>query len=273
MSSYLLYSNTTSTTGKNLATILNIPSGTVGPTKPVEHLIRWGSVAKVKHKPKKIYNSRNAIVLSSNKLKALTHLQRNNIRTPAVYSIDPTFAPSWKFPSLARTINHSRGRDIVLCLQAADALKAYDNGSEYLIEYIPVQKEYRVHVFSGASIKISEKILRGNEDMYKPWIRNHETGHVFISKNVEKYPAVASAGVKAVNSFDLLFGAVDIVLSDTGVLFVLEVNTGPGLVASGLRKYSLQFAKLLNLEKINTKIIDEISQRETLEQGQELDDF
>ncbi|MBU8920792.1 MAG: hypothetical protein KOO63_02930 [Bacteroidales bacterium] len=54
----------------------------------------------------------------------------------------------------------------------------------------------------------------------------------------------------------MTFGAVDIIVSDGGLPFVLEVNTGPGLVVSGLRAYAERFASLLGIEELDESVFD-----------------
>lgn len=62
-----------------------------------------------------------------------------------------------KFPVLARNIQHTRGKDILLCLQNKDLARAVRWGRTYLVEYIATDREYRVHVFNGAIIRTSQK--------------------------------------------------------------------------------------------------------------------
>src|SRR6266852_9463817 len=121
MSNYLLYSNATSTTGKALAEALKAKSiNVVGTTKDpgkAEVLFRWGSLLALAQNPKKVYNSKRAISLASDKSEALKTFQSHGINIPETFdSADKVTL----FPVLGRKTHHIAGNDIVLCLQRKD---------------------------------------------------------------------------------------------------------------------------------------------------------
>ena len=53
------------------------------------------------------------------------------------------------------------------------------------------------------------------------------------------------AAVDVINYFELEFGAVDLIETESGKTFVLEVNTAPGLEGTTLTKYGDAFRQLL----------------------------
>jgi len=258
---FLLYSKKTHKTGKILSRVLRIQGGITPPTKRPDVLIRWGSSVVVPYKPDIVLNQRDAVILATDKLNSLKVLQKSGVRVPEIFPLTRTLSAkelkklTSKFPLLARTILHQRGTDILLCMQLSDIQRAARLGREYLVAYIPTNREYRVHIFSGKSIKVSEKISIDDKPR-KPWLRNHQNGYTFRIAQTKLDDATRAVCKKAVKALGLTFGAVDVIISDSGEIFVLEINTGPGLIKSGVRKYATHLAKKLGIKDINHAIID-----------------
>src|SRR6266702_7048893 len=254
MSNYLLYSDSTSTTGRNLLEALqeqgvNIKGGSKIPSTAPDRLIRWGCatlLGKGKGNPGKVFNTAKAIELASNKLKALEVMKAADIRVPNVYTINQVKPED--FPVLGRKVQHIAGNDIVLCLQKVDLTEAVNQcGCSYFTKYIPTAVEYRIHVFGDQVIKTSQKVLTQPELNKDPWIRNFDEGYTFHSPS-QKLPSMTKMlAVAAVESLGLTFGAVDIVVGDDGKSYVLETNTAPGLQAdSSISVYVEKFKAALS---------------------------
>lgn len=244
---YILYSRATSTTGRVLRQSLGVPGGINPPTTRVGTLIRWGSTDNVRYMPGRTINKRNALLLATDKLAALRKLQESGVPTPNVYTQD---VPVAAFPVLGRAATHRQGTDIVLCMQRADLTRARAAGCTHFSEYIPTTAEYRVHIFQGEALKVSEKVFTGDTEVYVPYIRNFENGYTFrnprtvpqtMLRIVEQYAAAA------VEALGLDFGAVDVLVGDDGYVRVLEVNTGPSLAEGTLNVYGEKFAELLGV--------------------------
>jgi hypothetical protein len=246
---YLLYSNSTSTTGKALIAALKeagckIEGGTQGPGKnKVGTLIRWGC-SKLVGKPGKILNKAKAIDLASDKLESLKTLKDNDIRVPEVFMPDKVTFES--FPLLGRKKHHIAGNDIVFCLQKTDIPEARAAGCTYFTKYIPKAREYRVHVFDGQAIKISQKLLTEPNRNKDPWIWNFDEGYTFHVQK-EKLPSMGKMmAMASVEALGLNFGAVDIIIGDDGKSYILEVNTAPGLQTdSSIDVYVEKFKAIL----------------------------
>lgn len=255
---FLLYKPSTSPTGKALAKLLDIPCGTTEalPAERVDTLVRWGNADRTRLRPEKVLNQRTAIIASSDKLQSLELLKRGGVRVPNAHPLNHDSIKLFAYPALARTRRHTRGRDIALCLQPHDALQALEKGCEYLVEYVQTEAEYRLHVCNGSVIKTSQKVLTKQEDAI-PWIRNHEHGYTFRKVRTTPSEIVRNMCVAAVNLVGLDFGAVDVLISTNGVPWILEINTAPGLVESGLKTYAKRFAELLGKELTDFTEVEE----------------
>jgi hypothetical protein len=136
-----------------------------------------------------------------------------------------------------RKINHSQGRDIRF-----PGDRGYER-SDYFVEPIKdVKDEWRVHIFNGLSIHSARKVWIGPCIHNIPHISNPPPWNCNICNSVRsringwrmlrdkelpsKVRTVAKAAVKALG-WDL--GAVDLLKCEDSKIYVLEVNSRPGL--------------------------------------------
>jgi predicted ATP-grasp superfamily ATP-dependent carboligase len=84
--------------------------------------------------------------------------------------------------------------------------------------------------------------ISGPDQIIKSNTRGYKFAHV-DAKNVNA--ALVAEAKKAVDALGLCFGAVDCVIDANGKVWVLEVNTGPGLEGTTLDAYVAAFKKLL----------------------------
>jgi len=89
----------------------------------------------------------------------------------------------------------------------------------HFMEYINIEREFRVHVVNGKSIKISEKIGGGNHSRGAKFSYPHDFNHKKTLRRVSR-AAVAALGLD--------FGAVDVIYSGEK-FYVTEVNSAPAL--------------------------------------------
>lgn len=148
-------------------------------------------------------------------------------------------SPPYPFPIVGRPDHHMKGRGLWVCHNLADVRRALrgtrrKRAATHFMEYVDAPHEYRVHIFKGKSIRISEKLQgehgetsHGNYTTIKP------TGNV---RHVRK------AAKQAVSALGLDFGAVDILANDDNC-WVLEVNAAPGLGGTMPRVYAETFKK------------------------------
>lgn len=98
--------------------------------------------------------------------------------------------------------------------------------------------EYRVHVVSGQVILVQQKRRKedwGNNPNYNSLVRNLESSWIYaVNLDQLGLEAVKEAATRAVLTFGLDFGAVDVIYKhQTEQAFVLEINTAPGLDQDG----------------------------------------
>jgi glutathione synthase/RimK-type ligase-like ATP-grasp enzyme len=245
---FLLYSKGTSTTGRALAERLEIRGGIEPPEKPLKVLIRWGSTVSLPFKAKTVVNKLKNVRLATDKLASLGLMRGAGISVPEILTL--VQAESLKKlanPLLGRKLHHTQGRDLILCLQMKDVRRILNRGeSDYFVSYIPTKREYRVHVFNGKIIRVSQKLLKDGED-WVPFVRNYENGYIYGTPKKELRPEQGQMAINAVKTLGLDFGAVDLIHSDDDKSYVLEVNTGPALIENGLDIYAEEFQKILNV--------------------------
>jgi len=101
---------------------------------------------------------------------------------------------------------------------------------------VPNCGEYRVHVFNGEVILYQKKSRRVDEDGEvdipeddEQDVRNLETGWVYRTGNLTRLERIERLAIEAIEALGLDFGAVDIIKDHNGDVYVLEINTAPGL--------------------------------------------
>lgn len=238
MSSFLLYHGASHVTGNNLARFLGVPNGRSCDER-YDYIIRWGSRTSVRFSPRaEPINSRSALRQNSDKLEALRILEDEGVTVPP-FSTDPD---DLEWPLLGREINHARGDDINLILQQRDVTLT-DN--DFYVKYIPTKLEYRMHVANGEVFKVHEKRLRHEAENH-PYIRNHETGWVFVEPR-RREPEHQLA-IDALEVLGLDFGAVDVIRGEDDEEYVLEVNSAPSLDEANLERYGERLAEMADID-------------------------
>lgn len=178
----------------------------------------------------------------SNKIKRMLIMNKAGVQTvPWFRAEDWKEGLDVKFPLLARKITGHGGTDIVPVFQAEEVEWRIAAGWDWFSEYIPMQNEYRAWVFRGECLDIYDKVMQRPHE-YKYIGRNFRSGFEFrhCSKPITD---VAKIAINAVEALKLDFGAVDLVRAKDGSLYILEVNTAPGVLRS---KAEATLAKLAN---------------------------
>lgn len=115
-------------------------------------------------------------------------------------------------------------------------------------KYIFKTKEFRVHVVNGKVIDTQQKIKDPDREV-KTWkVRSHENGFIFARNNIKPCDIRDNLAVSSITALGLDFGAVDIIEDKQGELYVLEVNTAPGLEGQTITNYGEAFSALIQAQ-------------------------
>jgi glutathione synthase/RimK-type ligase-like ATP-grasp enzyme len=240
---FFAYHNRSKPTGELLAKMLQLPHG-IFPSendtniRPImdDTLIRWGSRTDewVDEHYDKVVNSCEAIKRCSDKLQSLELMDMAGINVPE-YSDDPeSLIEQFGYPILGRNRHHARGTDIKLVLQKRDLRRQKD----YYVRYIPTNREYRIHVVGDEVIRVQGKYLDNSAEQVSH-VRNYATGYRFRKPRMRLHSERLSMAVEAVKIHGLDFGAVDLLIGDDGLGYVLEVNTAPSCSPLTLGAYAV----------------------------------
>ena len=112
--------------------------------------------------------------------------------------------------------------------------------------YKKKKHEYRVHVFDGEVIDITQKRKKKGALNLDTKIRNYHNGWVYCRSDLHIPDDLTELAIKAVEALRLQHGAVDIIWNEKeNKCYVLEVNTAPGLVGTTLTAYVNAFTKAI----------------------------
>jgi len=245
---FFLYHRRSRPTGEILARALGCDHGEADAlTHDHGPLIRWGSRAVGPNgdtSMSRILNPSAAIGRASDKLESLSLMRDQGIPVPDFDTDPEALVERVGFPILGRRTQHARATDVVLCLQRRDWRR---RPRDYYVAYVPTTREYRLHVAGGEVIRVQGKYLDVSED-YLPWIRNFATGYRFRAPRRRLHNTRLNDAVGAVEALGLDFGAVDLIVSDNGSHYILEVNTSPSCSPLTGAAYVNAFARMLDMD-------------------------
>lgn len=166
---------------------------------------------------------------ATNKRRMRELFREHGVPMPRLYDLDYSELNGMPFPLIGRPDKHTKKRGFWLCNSWADVVRAKQGrrrkkAATHFMEFVQSEREYRVHVFKGKSIRISRKEFE--EDGSNKYT-TAKPGDI-------KLRSVREAAKAAVAAVGLDFGAVDILAagSDNEQVWVLEVNAAPGLGGS-----------------------------------------
>jgi glutathione synthase/RimK-type ligase-like ATP-grasp enzyme len=136
---------------------------------------------------------------------------------------------------VARTLTRSsEGKGIVI----AETPEQVPMAPVYT-QYRKKKREFRVHVFSDQVVQVLEKRKRkGFEGTVDTKIRNTANGYVFCSQDVVEPPGIRQLALAASKVTNSMFKGVDIGFNEKlNELFVIEVNSAPGIAGSNVTRY------------------------------------
>ena len=179
-----------------------------------------------------------SIDIAQDKLRTFEKLKEANVQIPD-FTTDINTAKQWlseeKKVLCRKLLRSSGGKGIVMATKPEELTPA-----PLYVKYQPKQKEFRVHVFKGEVLDVQEKRRKvaGNVDSFNKWLRNYDNGWVFCREGIVEPTGLRDIGRSAVAALGLEFGAVDIIYNEKSKkLFVLEINTAPGIEGATVTKY------------------------------------
>lgn len=185
------------TSARALARELHCNAG-FSPPRNTTLLINYGNV------PPAIGRVLNAELIT-NKLQQLQLFKQRGVLAPEVIVEGPGYA--------VRRTHHIEGRDIRLL-----------TNQHFLVQWLDKVREYRVHVFLDEAFRLCRKVPNVN------------SGEIWNSTNTQwkyqlrTYPrGLKTLARQAVATLGHDFGAVDIIQGRDRRLYVLEVNSAPGI--------------------------------------------
>ena len=136
---------------------------------------------------------------------------------------------------VCRKLTHaSEGKGIVI----AETPEAVVPAPVYTL-YRKKKKEFRVHIFKDQVVHVLEKRRKASyEGTADTKVRNTANGYVFCSENVVEPEGIRELALKASKVTQSDFKGVDIGWNEKKQeLFVIEVNSAPGIEGSNVNRY------------------------------------
>lgn len=206
-------------------------------------------------------NAQSALNNAANKLTALTVMRDAGVST-LPFTTSQAEAQTWVSRGdvvySRTTLNGHSGEGIVVSdgrtdatspQTRADIIAGVPQAPLYTKGITGQRREWRIHVFKGHIIHAQVKRRRnGYQELpeYREDVRNHSTGWIYATENMNPNQAVLRNSLLAVQAMGLDFGAVD-VISYRDDAWVLEVNTAPGLQAdTTMTAYCDAFVEYVN---------------------------
>ena len=249
--------------GITVNTWLSSPDG-VHIDKPGGVALLWGCRPKVTGVGHFI-NKHSATALAANKTEFRRVLQgHDDIAVPMSWFEIP-FSIQHMFPVIVRPAYHAAGKKFFYCL-TMNQLKAAIikcGPGYYISKYIPKDREFRVYVYAGYVMAVSEKIPGDKTD--PAWNKSKDSTTSFKNVLWSNWPIEAcKEALKAFAISGLDIGAVDVIRKDDQA-YVIEINTSPTIsgtyrvdVLARYLKYMLKSIDTYNEKPYNSKDVQQM---------------
>lgn len=137
-------------------------------------------------------------------------------------------------PLLARRDNHKGGRDIRYTTSERWIRNRIRMGWNFFTKFLPSNAEYRVWVYRRRHLGTYEKVkvrnVRWKSDTTH-FGRGHKNGYAFqlVAPVPDRIRPAIELAIRSIAALKLDFGAVDVLEGKDGRMYILEVNTAPGV--------------------------------------------
>lgn len=205
-----------------------------------EYVFRWGCTASLGLEGLghqfTVVNTAKAIHWCSDKRASRLAMQEAGVSVPATWGVNADGSVMAGrgdirvgVPKVVRPVTHAQGRHLYVLDQFSEAIaKCMDIGGGYISAFIPKVAEFRVAVVQNRVAWIAEK-TPGNPEQVA-W--NVAQGGKFTNVKWGEWPVrVALEALKAANVSGCDFCGVDVMVTEDGTPYVLEVNSAPSLTS------------------------------------------
>lgn len=241
--------NQASEGAKALAAALDVPRikhrGSTFVGSRAKTVINWGGSQVPEYVAAcTLLNPPERVAVACDKLQSFQMFRNENVPHPE-FTTSLDSAQRWLEGGeavFARTmLRASSGRGIEIMMP--EHRETWGVRAPLYTKYVKKRDEFRVHVVRGQVIDVQRKGLREEfqgRDNVNHMVRNLANGFVFVRNDGREAPqCVRDAGIAAVNSLSLDFGAVDVVYNARqDRAYVIEVNCAPGLVGTTITSYA-----------------------------------
>lgn len=220
--------------------------------KPTDYVINWGL---------SLWRTDHNVVHVQNKLYFFRYIQKHN-DTHKDYTAQQISIPEWTEDKTVATqwydncdtvvaralLSSHSGKGISLHNGENSDLNPYfvplPNVQLY-VKYKKKKSEFRVHVFNGQVIDVTQKKKRKDfEGEVNTKIRNHQNGWVYCREDITEPNDLRTQAILAASVCGIKHCAVDIIYNKKeNKCYVLEINSAPGITGTTLEKYTEAFLK------------------------------
>lgn len=173
-----------------------------------------------------------------NKYNAFRKFRENNVKCPKFWENYDDIFKEGLFPVLGRKFCHKQGNDIIY-IGGCESYEEDAKECDFFVELKDKKDEYRVHVVKGNVVTVCKKVPREGmeqDDMIRSFKRGWK--HITYNPNGYMQRPLRELAVKAVEAIEYDFGAVDIIVDNDNVPWVLEVNSAPSLEEIRIKQYA-----------------------------------
>lgn len=202
-------------------------------------IINWGCSGDLGLSPAQVLNKPEKVARVSDKKKFFAHAKDATTFSVPEHTTSKKEAEEYKTCVCRHILSGSGGKGIEI-IERGETLPS----APLYVKYIPKEAEYRAHIYKGKVIDWQRKIRDPDKEPTNWKVRNHDNGFIFARNSSKPMPKEAGdAAIEAVKYFELDFGAVDLIVTKSGKVYVLEINTAPGLEGTTLESYRKAFPK------------------------------
>jgi hypothetical protein len=210
--------------------------------RPRDVIINWGPCLP---SPYVDQQQEAAKLIANNKLKTFEKLKEHYVPHPE-WTTDADVAAQWVDVGLvvvARDLLSSHSGNGIRLL-GGDSYTHVVTHAPLFVKYKKKKHEYRVHVFNGKVIDVTQKKRKAGFENRDNQIRNHQNGWVYCREDITLPIGIDTLALSACTAVGLNSGAVDIIYNELeNQCYVLEINTAPGVEGTTCLKYAEEIVK------------------------------